>query len=470
MKRAILALAALGLATPATAELNPLSKQFVTHSDKVIALTGAQIIDGTGAAAKPNQTLVISDGRIVALGDAATVAVPEGAKVLDMTGRTLLPGFVMTHEHLFYPSTRDYLDFPISFTLLYLAGGETTIRTAGTLNAYADLNIRDDIAAGLHLGPDIDVTAPYLEGKSEFTYKMPRHQTAAEITNTVDYWSAIGATSFKGYIGLTRAQLKAAIDAAHRHGAKITGHLCSVTYAEAASMGIDNLEHGFAAASDFVADKEPDVCPDSKAVSQSVASLDPESAEAQKLFRLLIDRKVTVTSTLPVFEGFDPTHPSASEALGVLTPDHQAAYLRKRDFFHSNEQGKLTSRLLVNMMRLEKAFVDAGGMLTAGSDPTGIGGTVPGFSSKRQFALLLEAGFTVPQAVQIMTMNGARYLGRDKDVGSLAVGKRADIVVIDGDLAATPASIDAMPLVFKGGIGVSTKPIFDRLKGTVGLW
>jgi len=455
---------------PAQAQLDPLSQEMVAYDQKVIALTGAQVIDGTGAAPKLDQTLLIKDGRILALGDAASTPVPEGATVIDMAGKTLLPGFVMVHEHLFYPSTREYLPFPLSFSLLYLAGGETTIRTAGTLTGYEDLNLRDRIASGQSLGPDIDVTAPYLEAGSEFTLTMPTFRTPEDVAKAVDYWAGAGATSFKAYMNLTRAQLKAGIDAAHRHGLKITGHLCSVTYAEAAKLGIDNLEHGFAAATDFVADKKPDECPDSRTAQDSIASLDPASPEAQALFRLLIDRGVAVTSTLPVFEGFDPEQPSASKALGVLMADQQAAYLRRRDSLHASPRGEALHRLLANMLRLEKAFADAGGTLLAGSDPTGIGGTVPGFSSKREFALLLQAGFSVPEAVEIMTLNGARYLGRDKEVGSLAVGKRADIVVIDGDISAKPEAIEAMPLVFKGGVGLATKPIFERLKGIVGQW
>jgi enamidase len=299
---------------------------------------------------------------------------------------------------------------------------------------------------------------------------MPTFRTPEDVAKAVDYWAGAGATSFKAYMNLTRAQLKAGIDAAHRHGSKITGHLCSVTYAEAALMGIDNLEHGFAAATDFVKTKKPDQCPSGRDVRESIAALDPASPQAQALFRLLIDKGVAVTSTLPVFEGFDPDSPTASKALDVLTADQQAAYLKRRDSLHTGPLGEGRNRVLASMLRLEKAFADAGGTLLAGSDPTGIGGTVPGFSSKREFALLLEAGFTVPEAIQIMTLNGARYLGRDQEVGSLAVGKRADLVVIDGDLAAKPEAIEAMPLVFKGGVGVATKPIFERLKGVVGQW
>jgi len=416
-------------------------------------------------------TLVIRNGRIAALGPAASTPVPSGAEVIDATGKTLIPGLVMVHEHMFYPSTRDYQEFPISFQHLYLAGGETTIRTAGSMAPMADLNTRRDIDAGRSIGPDIDVTGPYLDAGAILSPKMMALKDAAEATRTVNYWASEGVTSFKAYIGITRAELGAAAKAAHAHGLKITGHLCSVTYAEAAALGIDNLEHGFAVSTDFVEGKKPDQCPKGGAQAASITALDPASPKAQALFRTLIDHGVAVTSTLTVFESFAAGRPSAPpEALALLTPQLQASYATSRLRAASSDRGKDQAALLAANMRLEKAFADAGGTLLAGTDPTGFGGVIPGFSGKRQVELLVEEGFAVPQAIRIATLEGARYLGRDKDVGSLAVGKRADLLLLDGDLAADVHAIQAMALVFKAGVGYRTQPIFDRLKGQVGLF
>jgi enamidase len=122
------------------------------------------------------------------------------------------------------------------------------------------------------------------------------------------------------------------------------------------------------------------------------------------------------------------------------------------------------------LMKLEKMFVDAGGTLLAGTDPTGYGGVIPGFSGKREVELLVEEGFTFPEALKISTLNGARFLGRDKDVGSLETGKRADIAMVDGDPMKNTSAIDAMPFVFKKGIGYDSNKIFDAMKGQVGLY
>jgi enamidase len=115
-------------------------------------------------------------------------------------------------------------------------------------------------------------------------------------------------------------------------------------------------------------------------------------------------------------------------------------------------------------------FVNAGGTLLSGTDPTGYGGVIPGFSGKRQVELLVEAGFPFPEALKISTLNGARYLGRDKDVGSLEKGKRANIAMIDGDPMKNASALDTMPFVFKKGVGYDSNKIFDAMKGQVGLY
>jgi len=454
------------------ANLYSSERAFVIHAEPVIALTHATVIDGTGAPPQRDMTLVMRDGRIVALGPSRRIQYPSGATVIDATGKTLLPGFVMVHEHMFYPTgPGEYQPFPKSFSHLYLAGGETTVRTAGSMAPIEDLNIRDDIAAGRRIGPDIDVTGPYLDAGDIFAPKMMKLKDAADARRTVDYWAAEGVTSFKAYIGITREDLRAAIDAAHAHGLKITGHLCSVTYAEAAALGIDNLEHGFAVATDFVQNKKPDTCPDDLEQAPTIAVLDPRSDQVQALFRTLIAHDVALTSTQAVFESLVSGRPRPPKAaLDLLIPELREVYRRDWEETVASPWGKLQAPLFAANMKLEKAFVDAGGTLLAGTDPTGLGGVLPGFSGKREIELLVEEGFSVPQAIKIATLNGARYLGRDREVGTLETGKRADVVVIDGDVAADITAIERMPLVFKAGIGIDTSKVFAAFSGKVGLY
>src|SRR6266481_4617577 len=235
---------------------------FVAVDSPIVALTHARVNDGTGTPARGDQTLIIRDGRIAALGSSRSVAVPAGAQVIDLTGKTVIPGLVMVHEHLFYPTGPGmYGNLAESFTRLYLAGGVTSMRTGGNMNGYGDIAIARSIEAGNRAGPWIDATAPYFEGPGLNLIQVKELKDAADATRMANYWADEGATSFKTYMHITRAELAAVIKVAHSRGIKVTGHLCSVTFREAAELGIDNLEHGFFPATDFVADKKPDECP-----------------------------------------------------------------------------------------------------------------------------------------------------------------------------------------------------------------
>ena len=442
---------------------------FIAYSQPTIALTHATVVDGTGAAARRDQTLVIDRGRIVALGPSDKVKVPKGAARIDARGKTLLPGLVMMHEHLFYPTgQRNYPTMVHSFPLLYLAGGTTTLRTAGSMTPYADLNLRDAIADGRMPGPDMDITAPYLNGPGLPIAAINALAGADDAQRMVEYWADEGATSYKAYMQIRRDELQRVIDVAHRRGHKVTAHLCSVTYREAALMGIDNLEHGFAAATDFVPGKQADACPSGGAGAKSLAALDPDSAEARALIALLVERKVALTSTLTVFETFAAGRPKApAAALALLLPQVRAQYEAGWD--RAQQKPGEAAAMFARLGQLERRFVAAGGLLLAGTDPTGYGGVIPGYSGKRQVQLLVEAGFSFEQAIRIASLNGARFLGRDREVGSLAVGKRADVVLIDGDPTRDASAIERMPLVFKNGVGYRSEAIFAAMKGTVGL-
>lgn len=473
--RSVLSALALLAATAARAEsprhFSEADAAFVAVEAPSLAFTHVAVVDGTGAPARKDMTVLVQDGRIAALG--AGLAPPAGARVIDGTGKTLIPGLVLLHEHMFYPSPKggEYEEYPYSFSRLYLAGGVTTMRTGGSMAPYADINTARAIARGDQPGPDIDASGPYLEGPKLLSAKMVSLKDAADAKRTVDFWAGAGATSFKAYNYLTRAELKAAIDAAHAHRMKLTGHLCSITYREAAGLGIDNLEHGFAASTDFVKAKQPDTCPASADTQASLLALDPEGPEATALIRLLIDRRVALTSTLTVFETFTAGRPKAPEAaLDLLSPQLRASYETNWTKTQTSARGEAYKTILPKDMRLERRFAEMGGLLVAGTDPTGYGGVIPGFSGKRQVELMVEAGFSFPQALRIATLNGARYLGRDKEIGSIAAGKRADLILLDGDPIADPTAIERMDLVFKAGVGYRPQAVFDAMKGVIGLY
>ncbi|MDQ6611167.1 MAG: amidohydrolase, partial [Gemmatimonadota bacterium] len=284
----------------------PAVRSYVKVDTTIVALTNVRVIDGTGAAPRENQTIIVSEGKISAVGPTSSIAVPAGAQVISLNGKTVIPGLVMVHEHLFYPTGPGvYGNFAESFSRLYLAGGVTSMRTGGNMAGFNDLELAKASANGDRAAPFIDATAPYLEGPGLGLLQVRALADAADATRQVNYWADMGATSFKAYMNITRDELGAAIKAAHARGLKVTGHLCSVTYREAADLGIDDLEHGFFAANDFVPNKQPDKCVARGGAAQTtVAALDPKSEAVQALFKYLIAKKVTVTSTLTIFETF----------------------------------------------------------------------------------------------------------------------------------------------------------------------
>src|SRR6185369_7878653 len=284
MKIKLLPLCLLLFVTSALAQVSD-RQQFIRVEAPLIALTHVRVIDGTGAAPLDDQTVLISGGRIQSIGPTASTTYPADARTLDLNGYTVMPGLVGMHNHMFFPmggSPPMYSNMGSSFPRLYLALGVTTIRTTGSVAPYTDLEIKRLIDAGRMIGPKIHVTAPYLEGRGSFTPVMHELTGPEDARKMVNYWAGAGATSFKAYMNISRAELRAVVEEAHKRGLKVTGHLCSIGFREAAELGIDNLEHGLMVDSEFVTDKKTDQCPSGAAVSNSLRQLDLNGAAAKE--------------------------------------------------------------------------------------------------------------------------------------------------------------------------------------------
>ncbi len=454
-------------------KLSPAVTTFLKEDAPVIALTHVRVVDGTGAPARLDQTLVIDDGKITALSDDSTARIPAGAKVLNLSGRTVIPGLVGMHDHMFYPSPGGmplYPEHASSFPRLYLAGGVTSIRTTGSLEPYTDLELKKAIDAGKMVGPKIHVTGPYLEGPGAFALQMHQLRDAEDARQTVEFWIAQGVTSFKAYMNITPDELSAAIKAAHAHGIKVTGHLCSIGFREAAALGIDDLEHGIEVDTEFYPEKKPGVCPNPRDAAKALLSVDIAGKPMQDMIHDLIAHHVAVTSTLPVFETSVPGRaPLDNRVLDAMTPKARISYLTRRAHISDNAATSDAAAIFKKEMEFEHEFSKQGGLLLAGLDPTGYGGVIAGFGDQREVELLVEAGFTPVEAIHIATSNGAQFLGELDNIGTLAVGKAADVVVLQGDPSANIKDIEKVELVFKDGVGYDSAKLIDSVKGLVGL-
>ena len=234
-------------------------------------------------------------------------------------------------------------------------------------------------------------------------------------------------------------------------------------------MGIDNLEHGLAVDTEFHPGKQPDVCPPQAATRAEMARLDIGGAPVREMIADLVRHHVAITSTLAVFEAFDGRRPPLAERfLNALNPEAAISYLAARA--RSAQAGStLFTTMLKKELEFERAFAAAGGLLVTGCDPTGNGGALAGFADQRNLELLVEGGFTPVEAIHIATANGARLLGESERIGTIAKGKQADLVAIDGNPAVNIADIEKVRVVFKDGKGYDPGKLLESVRGAVGL-
>ncbi len=466
---ATLAAVAAGFADALAAQsydrLSEETRAYVAVRGPAVALEHVRVIDGTGGPALEDQTVLLRDGRIAAVGPASSVSVPEDADRHDLGGHTVIPGMVGMHDHLFYTSVGGRrVQLGYSAPRLYLGSGVTTIRTTGSFTPYADVHLKDAVDRGDSPGPRIQITAPYITGSTGSPHQA-RMTSPEQARRFVEYWAEEGATWVKAYTSIGSAELGAAIEAAHRLGLRVTGHLCSVSFQEAVALGIDNLEHGMLTASDFVPEKEPDRCPGN--IMQRAGGSDPTGPIARETIEAMVEAGVGLTATLAVYEAFFPDRDVVDErTLELMAPDLREAYLDERGRMQEIGPDPENFR---NELRFEKAFVDAGGLLAAGVDPTGNGGALPGFGNQRNFELLLEAGLSAVQAVQVVSANGAKILGMDDELGTVEAGKVADLIVLNGDPASDPGAIRAVRWVFKDGVGYDSRALIQATRGLVGI-
>jgi imidazolonepropionase-like amidohydrolase len=459
---------------------NPL-KTYIKEDSSVIVLNNVRLIDGTGAPARERMRIDIDHGKIVNVQSAMLRnAFPPGAKVLDLDGRTVFPGIVGMHEHLYYATPMEPKDgvvyfgeAPDSAPRLYLAAGVTTARTAGSVEPYTDIQLKKSIDTGKLPGPKLHLTAPYLEGAPTLGPQLYELKDAADAGRLVDYWSQEGATSFKAYMHITPDELKAAVEHAHAKGLKITGHLCSIGFREAAALGIDNLEHGLVVDTEFYSAKQPGVCPGQRGPMMEMAkSLDVEGPQVQQMIQDLVAHHVAITSTLAIFESFTGTRAPLefeNEQKSSMSEQSWSHVLETRAGLAEHAAQGPWAVLLKKEMQFERDFVKVGGVLMAGCDPTGFGGILAGFGDQREIELLVEAGFTPVEAIQIATENAAKFMGEDANIGSIAAGRAADIVVVNGNPMEKINDIEKVEIVFKDGIGYDSARLLGSVQGLAGI-
>jgi imidazolonepropionase-like amidohydrolase len=339
---------------------------------------------------------------------------------VNLAGRTVMPGLVMLHEHMFYFSGfRVWHSQAVSYPRLYLAAGVTTLRTAGTDVPYTDLNLKLGIDEGRIAGPKMFVTGPFFNGYEGHFLGDAIVRSEAEARRSVAYWAGEGVTSFKVYANISLDALKGVIEEAHARGLQVTGHLESVTCREAAELGIDNIEHSFRSCAKEIGLRD----------GEKVSA--PDQAKTHSLIQYLVKQHVVLTSTPSAVE-----RKISQEELDLLHPTARERYL--------SSLNRVSPTLGIEekyVRQVEREFVAAGGRMVIGADPQD-SGMIAGYADHRALELLVETGWKPLEVIRMATLGGAEFLGVPNDRGSIAVGKAADLIVVNGNPAADMKDIE----------------------------
>jgi imidazolonepropionase-like amidohydrolase len=386
-----------------------------SHAD-TLALVGATLVDGTGKAAIPDSAIVLEHGRIVAVGPKSQVQIPKNAKVLDETGKFILPGLWDMHSHF----------EQVEWGPIYLAAGVTTVRDCGNEFEFIR-SVRDAVAQGHGLGPQL-LLAGIVDGSGPYAVGVQRVDTPDQARMWTDKYHDANFQQMKIYSSVKLEELKAVAQEAHRLGMTVTGHVPNgLTPYQAIEAGQDQINHMH-----YIIDMMLPPAPGGRKAEEqfkAVAALDVNSPDVQKAISFLKDHGTVVDPTLALYElfGASTAKPPASFEPGIdKLPGELKAQLV--EVGPPRPYSDVVERAFDKQLEILGAMHRAGIPIVAGTDQA-----VPGHSLHREMELYVKAGFTPMDAIQAATIVPARAMGVDKEVGTLETGKRADLIVLDAD-------------------------------------
>lgn len=423
--------------------------KFVIYDQPEIIFQNARVVDVKKGIVLEGYSVLISNGTIISIEKTGKLSAPKTAKVIDLTGKTILPGLVMLHEHMMYNNGAAVWQFqPVSFPKLFLAAGVTTLRTAGAENPMYDLNLKRQIDSGFLVGPRMFVTGPMfndLSGGFLGDFIISNYEEGRKATA---FWAEKGCTSFKVYSDISREALRGVIDEAHARGLIVTGHLGRMSCTEAANLGIDNIEHSFGSCS-----------ADLNLPWDTTWNIKPEQKEAKELIKLLIEKNIVLTIT--PFSDSDYRNPAMLEYLSTDERKRVEGYLKNPPPFMPKEVNDKQLR------PLERLFIKSGGRVLLGADAADCG-LLPGFQDHNAMVSMVKAGWTPLEVMKIATIDGAKFLKIENTVGSIDLGKSADLLIVSGKPDQNINDIKNVEIVFRNGTGYDPKILRESVKGLVG--
>lgn len=463
---ALFALASIAAPVPAQRadkHSDDVKKLIVADQPKVL-LRNVRLVDVAGGTVREGQSILIENGRITGVGPA--LQAPAGAKIIDGQGGTAVPGLVLMHEHLFstVPVGKQvgFMANPY-IPQVMLAYGVTTARTAGSFDLAGDLMLKRFIGQGRAAGPDLDVTL--FVGGPRPMYTLNTLTDAAGARREVAYWADRGATSIKLFFPTTPEVARGAMDEAKARRMSIAGHLCATHVATATKHGLETLEHGLWAAYDLVPEAKEGVCDTSMlqvAMFKRLAEAGQNDSQVSALLDLLLANGVAITPTLSVqaMHLCSPMTPPALREKLLLSRPEVIEPLAPCFPGLTAAMEKRASRFLA---AAAKRYHEMGGTLLVGTDQ----GKVPGATAPEELEAMVAAGLKPLDVLKMATLNGARALRRDGEIGSIEVGKRADLLLVDGRPDEDISAMRRIKMVLKDGIGYDPEKLRGDAKGTI---
>jgi imidazolonepropionase-like amidohydrolase len=398
------------------AALASISKEVSASSEGAIALVGGTLIDGTGSLPLADSAVVIKNGRIVSAGPRSNARIPRHAAIVDVHGKFVLPGLWDMHAHF----------EQVEWGPVYLAAGVTTVRDCGNEFEFITA-VRDAIADGRGLGPRL-LLAGIVDGSGPLTIGTQRVDTLEQARMWTDRYHDAGFQQMKIYSSVKLEEVKAVADEAHRLGMTVTGHVPEGLNAfQVIEAGQDQINH-----IGYIADIMHNPLPadaDRRARHEAILDIDFNSPAAQKAVSFLKAHNTVVDPTIALSEFFTATSakPPASFEPGVPKVAPELAE-QLTDVGPPSERSEIGDKILAKELGIIGVLHRAGIPIVAGTDQT-----VPGHSLHREIELYVQAGFTPMEAIQAASLIPARVMGLEKEAGTVEAGKRADVIVIDGD-------------------------------------
>jgi imidazolonepropionase-like amidohydrolase len=398
------------------AALSEISKKISGSRAETLAVVGGTLIDGTGAAPLTDAVVVIEKGQIAAVGPRARVKIPHGATKVDAHGKYILPGLWDMHAHF----------EQVEWGPIYLAAGATTVRDVGNEFEFITA-VRDAIANGKGLGPRL-LLAGVVDGSGPLALGVQRVDTPEQSKMWVDKYHDAGFQQIKIYSSVKLDEVKVIADEAHRLGMTVTGHVPEELDAyQVIEAGQDQINHVTYIAQIML----PAMAQGASRADRlkAMSNIDLNSPEAQKAISFLVDRGTVLDPTLVIFE-FSTA--STAKPVASFEPDvtKVAPELQQQlvDVGPPSARAELQQKVFDKEVAIVGALHKTGVPIVAGTDQT-----VPGHSLHREIELYVQAGFTPMEAIQAATIVPARVMGLDKELGTIEVGKRADMILVDGD-------------------------------------